>query len=197
MRACIRRLSPTYNTLLVEKKGNYAVITLNRPKALNALNAELMRELHDAVETLGKDTSVGCIVLTGSDKAFVAGADIKEMNELSFYEAVQSGMFDHADSIARKSKPIIAAVKGYALGGGCELALLCDIVIAGESAQFGQPEIKLGTIPGIGGTQRLTRAVGKAKVSVSERRREEGRREKRRREKRRREKRREEKRNVQ
>ncbi len=163
MRACIRRLS-SYNTLLVEKKGNYAVVTLNRPRALNALSAELMLELNEAVEALDKDASVGCIVLTGGDKAFVAGADIREMNQLSFHEATKGGMFDNADRLARKSKPIIAAVKGYALGGGCELALLCDIVIAGESAQFGQPEIKLGTIPGIGGTQRLARAVGKAKA---------------------------------
>ena len=148
----------------VEKRpGGYGLITFNRPKALNALNVQVLQELMHALNAFEKDDSIGAVVLTGSEKAFVAGADIKMMSDMTFSD-VSQGFFDEADVIARNKKPLIAAVRGYALGGGCEMALLCDICIAGESAQFGQPEIKLGTIPGIGGTQRLTRAVGKAKA---------------------------------
>lgn len=139
------------------------MITFNRPKALNALNVQVLQELMGALKEFDQDDSVGAIVLTGSEKAFVAGADIKVMKDMSF-QNVSNGFFEEADVIARGRKPLIAAVRGYALGGGCELALLCDMIVAGESAQFGQPEIKLGTIPGIGGTQRLTRVVGKAKA---------------------------------
>ncbi|KAL6078394.1 putative enoyl-CoA hydratase, mitochondrial [Balamuthia mandrillaris] len=156
----------SYNNIVVEKKENrVAVITLNRPKALNALCNDLIEELNDAVHQLDHDREVGCIVLTGSTpKAFAAGADIKEMAEKSFMEVYRTNMFATWDLITKAKKPIIAAVNGYALGGGCELAMMCDFIIAGEGATFGQPEIKLGTIPGVGGTQRLTRAVGKAKA---------------------------------
>lgn len=157
--------SSSYTTIIVDKKeGGYALITFNRPKALNALNADVMRELNTCLAELDADPTVGAVVLTGNDKAFVAGADIKMMDQMTFSQVFKGGLFDEADVIAKRKKPLIAAVKGYALGGGCELAMLCDIIVAGESAQFGQPEIKLGTIPGIGGTQRLTRAVGKAKA---------------------------------
>jgi len=154
-----------YEMILTEKKDNkVALITLNRPKALNALCAQLLEELTDALKTFDKDESVGAIVLTGSKKAFAAGADIKEMADKTFIDAYRQGMFNTTDSIPKITKPIIAAVSGYALGGGCELAMMCDIILASESAQFGQPEITLGTIPGIGGTQRLTRAIGKSKA---------------------------------
>ena len=135
-----------------EKKDNVALVTLNRPKSLNALCDELITELVDALQKFDKDDSVGAIVLTGSEKAFAAGADIKEMSTKTFAEVYTQNMFSNADAIPKIRKPIIAAVNGYALGGGCELAMMCDIIIAGDKAQFGQPEIKLGTIPGIGGT---------------------------------------------
>jgi enoyl-CoA hydratase/carnithine racemase len=154
----------SFEMLLVEKKGNVGVVTLNRPKALNALCNTLLSELNVALADLDKDKEVGCIVLTGSTKAFAAGADIKEMSSLTYKDTYQNNLFGDTDNILRISKPIIAAVSGYALGGGCELAMMCDIIIASESAKFGQPEILLGTIPGIGGTQRLTRAVGKSKA---------------------------------
>jgi len=151
--------------ILVEKRaGGVGVVTLNRPKALNALCAQLLSELNVALKDFDKDKEVGCIVLTGSSKAFAAGADIKEMSNLTFPETYQKDLFGGTDEISRISKPIIAAVGGYALGGGCELAMMCDIIIAAENAKFGQPEILLGTIPGIGGTQRLTRAIGKSKA---------------------------------
>jgi len=153
-----------YKNIKTEKKENVALVTLNRPKALNALCDELITELVDALQKFDKDDSVGAIVLTGSDKAFAAGADIKEMSTKTFAEVYGQNMFSSADAIPKIRKPIIAAVNGYALGGGCELAMMCDIIIAGDKAQFGQPEIKLGTIPGIGGTQRLTRAIGKSKA---------------------------------
>ncbi|XP_013917922.1 PREDICTED: enoyl-CoA hydratase, mitochondrial [Thamnophis sirtalis] len=154
-----------FQHLLVEKKGagqRVAVIQLNRPKALNALCDDLMKELSEALEALERDPAVGAIVLTGSEKAFAAGADIKEMQHRTFQECYSGNFLAHWNRLASVRKPVIAAVNGYALGGGCELAMMCDIIYAGEKAQFGQPEILLGTIPGAGGTQRLTRAVGKS-----------------------------------
>merc|ERR1711916_211086 len=153
-----------YNMIKVEKKDNIGIITLNRPKALNALCNELMLEVVEATQAFDNDSDVGCMILTGSEKAFAAGADIKEMQELSFMDTYKHNMFSGWENVSRIRKPIIAAVNGYALGGGCELAMMCDMIIAGESARFGQPEIKIGTIPGMGGTQRLTRAVGKSKA---------------------------------
>lgn len=153
-----------YKTLIVEIEDHIALIKLNRPDALNALNSELLGELAHAVTEAGKNDKVRCIVLTGSDKAFAAGADIKEMSEYSFVEAFGGDIFtDNHDTFVRCRKPIIAAVAGYALGGGCELALMCDFIIAADTAKFGQPEINLGVVAGIGGTQRLTRFVGKSK----------------------------------
>eukprot|EP00162_Nutomonas_longa_P017786 comp24521_c0_seq1/m.60398 comp24521_c0_seq1/g.60398 ORF comp24521_c0_seq1/g.60398 comp24521_c0_seq1/m.60398 type:complete len:273 (-) comp24521_c0_seq1:34-852(-) len=154
----------TYENILVEKRGAVSLVTLNRPKALNALCDALLFDLLKALETNENDTTVACTVLTGSTKAFAAGADIKEMQDKTYVEAYSKGMFDWWDRIGSFKKPIIAAVNGYALGGGCELAMSCDIIWAGDGAKFGQPEIKLGTIPGCGGTQRLTRAVGKSKA---------------------------------
>lgn len=153
-----------YQTILTETDGRVAVITLNRPKALNALNTELMGEVVAAVRGFDVDPGIGAIVITGSEKAFAAGADIKEMQSKGFSDVVGEQFFGAWDDLARTRTPIIAAVSGYALGGGCELAMLCDMIIAGENARFGQPEINLGVIPGIGGSQRLTRAVGKAKA---------------------------------
>ncbi|WP_339801287.1 enoyl-CoA hydratase [uncultured Marinobacter sp.] len=153
-----------YETLLTEKKGRVGIITLNRPKALNALNSQLIQELNLALDAFEQDADVGCMVLTGSDKAFAAGADIKEMSSLEYPQTYMEDFFAPADRIATRRKPLIAAVAGYALGGGCELALMCDFIYAGDNASFGQPEINLGVLPGIGGTQRLTRAIGKAKA---------------------------------
>ncbi|WP_026917376.1 enoyl-CoA hydratase [Gordonia shandongensis] len=153
-----------YQTILTETDGRVAVITLNRPKALNALNTELMGEVVAAVQAFDADPEIGAIVLAGSEKAFAAGADIKEMASKSFSDVAGEQFFGAWDELARARTPIIAAVSGYALGGGCELAMLCDMIIAGDNARFGQPEINLGVIPGIGGSQRLTRAVGKAKA---------------------------------
>lgn len=138
------------------------LIQLNRPKALNALCDGLIEELNQALKTFEEDTGVGAIVLTGGDKAFAAGADIKEMQNLSFQDCYSNKFLKHWDHLTQMKKPVIAAVNGYAFGGGCELAMMCDIIYAGEKAQFAQPEILLGTIPGAGGTQRLTRAVGKS-----------------------------------
>ena len=155
----------TYNTILVKTEGQVGVVTLNRPQALNALNAELVGELVSALEAWDADDTVRAIVLTGSERAFAAGADIKEMAPLSYMDVFKSNLFAAAnDRIAAIRKPIIAAVAGYALGGGCELAMLCDFIIAADNAKFGQPEINLGVMPGIGGTQRLTRFVGKSKA---------------------------------
>jgi enoyl-CoA hydratase len=151
-----------YSNILVEKKGAVGVIQLNRPKALNALNAELLDELGDALLSFDADEGVGAIVLTGSEKAFAAGADIKEMAEAGSVQMLLEERIDRFDRITKVKKPIIAAVSGWALGGGCELAMACDMIVASESAKFGQPEITIGVIPGAGGTQRLTRAVGKA-----------------------------------
>jgi enoyl-CoA hydratase len=153
-----------YETIIVETRGKVGVVRLNRPQVLNALNATVAQELVAAVEAFEADDGIGCILLTGSDKAFAAGADIKEMAGKTYIEAFLGDFAGGYDRLTRIRKPIIAAVAGYALGGGCELAMLCDMIIAADTAKFGQPEIKLGVIPGIGGTQRLTRAVGKAKA---------------------------------
>lgn len=141
-----------------------ALVQLNRPNELNALNPELMRQLRDAFQALDKNENVRAIILTGSDKAFAAGADIKEMADMSAMDMLARDQFATWDLIRKTHKPIIAAVSGFVLGGGCELAMMCDMMIASETAKFGQPEIKLGVIPGAGGTQRLTRAIGKAKA---------------------------------
>ena len=151
-------------TLLVEKKEGVAVIKLNRPKALNALNAELTHTLISELENIEKDPEIGCSVITGSNKAFAAGADIKEMQNKSFEEVFSEDYFAQWHAFTELKKPKIAAVAGYALGGGCELAMMCDTIFAADTAHFGQPEIKLGVIPGIGGSQRLTQLVGKAKA---------------------------------
>ncbi len=153
-----------FETIIVEIEDHVALIKLNRPDALNALNTQLLSELCDALEDADKNDKVRCIVVTGSDKAFAAGADIKEMSELSFVDVFSTNMFGNAnDRISAIRKPIIAAVAGYALGGGCELAMLCDFIVAADTAKFGQPEINLGVIAGLGGSQRLTRFVGKSK----------------------------------
>ncbi|MCX4717465.1 enoyl-CoA hydratase [Streptomyces virginiae] len=154
----------TYETILLERKGRVAVLTLHRPEALNALNLQVMTEVVAAAEELDRDPEVGCIVLTGSAKAFAAGADIKEMRPQGYMDMYLSDWFTAWDRLGQVRTPTLAAVSGYALGGGCELAMLCDILLASDTAKFGQPEIKLGVIPGIGGSQRLTRAVGKAKA---------------------------------
>ncbi|MER5782538.1 enoyl-CoA hydratase [Streptomyces mobaraensis] len=156
--------APPYETILVERKGRTALLTLNRPKALNALNLQVMHEVVDATAALDRDPDVGCVVITGSEKAFAAGADIKEMRPRSYTDMYLSDWFTAWDRLGALRTPTVAAVSGYALGGGCELAMLCDILIAADTAVFGQPEIKLGVVPGIGGSQRLTRAVGKAKA---------------------------------
>lgn len=153
------------DTVLLERKGRVAVLTLNRPKALNALNSELMTALTGHVRELSDDPDIGCIVIAGSEKAFAAGADIKEMSEKSYIDMYLADYFARFNDIASSRLPTIAAVSGYALGGGCELAMICDMIFAADTARFGQPEIKLAVIPGIGGTQRLTRAVGKAKAT--------------------------------
>ena len=154
----------TYQNILTEQRGRVGLIRLNRPQALNALNSQLNDELGLAVAAFDADAGIGCILLTGSDKAFAAGADIKEMAKKSAVEVFMDDFTGTWDAVARARKPVIAAVAGFALGGGCELAMQCDLIIAADTAKFGQPEIKLGIIPGIGGTQRLTRAVGKAKA---------------------------------
>jgi len=153
-----------YERIIVETRGHVGLITLNRPKALNALNAALIGELNQALDGYEADDDVRAIVITGSERAFAAGADVKEMSEKSFIDVVRDDFIAPWERVTRCRKPVIAAVAGYALGGGCELAMMCDTIIAAETAKFGQPEITLGTIPGSGGTQRLTRAVGKAKA---------------------------------
>ncbi|MEM7488831.1 MAG: enoyl-CoA hydratase [Pseudomonadota bacterium] len=153
-----------YQTLNVDVSDHVALIRLDRPEALNALNSTLLAELAKALRAAQENDKVRCIVLTGSDKAFAAGADIREMSEQSFVDVFMGDMFgSDVDAMLAVRKPIIAAVAGYALGGGCELAMMCDFIIAADTAKFGQPEINLGVIAGMGGTQRLTRAVGKAK----------------------------------
>ena len=153
-----------FETILLDIHGKVGLITLNRPQALNALNAQIVGEINQALDQLEKDPDIGCVVLTGSAKAFAAGADIKEMAELQYPQIYVDDLFSDADRIANRRKPIIAAVSGFALGGGCELAMMCDFILAADNARFGQPEINLGVLPGMGGTQRLTRAVGKAKA---------------------------------
>ena len=153
-----------YETILVETRERVGLVTLNRPQALNALNAALIAELTAALDAFEADAGIGCIVLTGSEKAFAAGADIKEMAAKTYPQAYLDDFIGRWDRLARTRKPVIAAVSGFALGGGCELAMMCDFIIASETAKFGQPEIRLGVIPGAGGTQRLARAVGKAKA---------------------------------
>jgi enoyl-CoA hydratase len=154
----------SYQNIIVETKGRVGIIRLNRPQALNALNKALIAELTQAIETFDGDEKIGCLLITGSDKAFAAGADIKEMADKPFIEAYLGDFVSNWSAAAHARKPIVAAVAGFALGGGCELAMQCDIIIAADTAKFGQPEIKLGVIPGIGGTQRLARAIGKAKA---------------------------------
>ena len=159
----------SYETIVVESHtlaggDKVGVIKLNRPQALNALNATLVREVNDALDRFEADPQLGCCIITGSEKAFAAGADIKEMQDKSYPATYLEDFIGSWDRVASRRKPIIAAVAGFALGGGCELAMMCDIVIAADNAKFGQPEIKLGVMPGAGGTQRLTRIVGKAKA---------------------------------
>ena len=153
-----------YNTILVEQRGAVTLVTLNRPQALNALNSEVLKELIDAFGKYDADPSQRCLVLTGSEKAFAAGADIKEMEQQLFADMYSSNFFAGWEKVTATRKPWLAAVAGYALGGGCELAMMADFIIASDTAKFGQPEIKLGVGPGMGGSQRLTRAVGKAKA---------------------------------
>jgi enoyl-CoA hydratase len=153
-----------YETILIEKRGRVGLITLNRPQALNALNLQVAADVTAALRAFDADNGVGAIVVTGSEKAFAAGADIKEMVDLDAVSAYLSDAYGQWEELARIRKPVIAAVSGFALGGGCELAMMCDLIIASDTAKFGQPEIKLGIIPGMGGTQRLVRAIGKAKA---------------------------------
>lgn len=153
-----------YETIKTETRGKVGLITLDRPEALNALNNQLVGELVEAVAAFDADEAIGCIVVTGSEKAFAAGADIKEMQPKSYMDVYKEDLFAKAGQIADCRTPTIAAVSGYALGGGCELAMMCDFILAADNARFGQPEINLGVIPGIGGTQRLTRFVGKSKA---------------------------------
>ena len=154
-----------YETIIVDVEDHVALVTLNRPNALNALNDQLLGELADALTDCQNNEKVRCIVITGSEKAFAAGADIKMMAEKSFVDVFAGDLFTpESEQILRVRKPIIAAVSGYALGGGCELAMMCDFIIASDTAKFGQPEINLGVVAGLGGTQRLTRAIGKAKA---------------------------------
>jgi len=154
-----------YELIIVETRDAVGLITLNRPQALNALNTQLVQEMGEAVGAFDRDPAIGCIVITGSEKAFSAGADIGEMKDKSFAEAyLEDFITKDWESVARCRKPVIAAVAGFALGGGCEMAMMCDIIIAADTAKFGQPEITIGVLPGAGGSQRLTRAVGKSKA---------------------------------
>ena len=154
----------TYETLLVEKRDAVTLITLNRPQALNALNSQVLADLIAALGAFDADAGQGCAVITGNEKAFAAGADIKEMSDQGFADMYGANFFAGYERITATRKPVIAAVAGYALGGGCELAMMCDFILAADTAKFGQPEIKLGVTPGMGGSQRLPRAVGKAKA---------------------------------
>jgi enoyl-CoA hydratase len=154
----------TYETILVETHGRVGLVRLNRPQALNALNAQIIAELDGALDGFERDPAIGCVVITGSEKAFAAGADIKEMQSKTYPGTYLDDFITAWDRLGQKRKPIIAAVAGFALGGGCELAMMCDFILAADTAKFGQPEIKLGVMPGAGGTQRLTRFVGKAKA---------------------------------
>jgi enoyl-CoA hydratase len=158
------QMMTTYETILVEQKNRVGLITLNRPKVLNALNQKLTSELLEAAEAFDRDPAVGCIVITGSERAFAAGADIVEMQDRSYMDMYDSDWFSAWDRLVAVRTPLVAAVAGFALGGGCELAMICDVILAADTARFGQPEIKLGVMPGIGGSQRLTRFVGKSKA---------------------------------
>src|SRR5690606_10943139 len=157
-------MTDNFETILVETRGRIGVITLNRPQALNALNGQLLTEVLSAAQAFDRDEGIGAIVITGSEKAFAAGADIKEMKDKSFRDVSVGELFGGWDDFAAIRTPVVAAVSGYALGGGAEVAMMCDIIIASETAKFGQPEINIGVIPGMGGSQRLTRAIGKAKA---------------------------------
>ncbi|MDX1715280.1 MAG: enoyl-CoA hydratase [Anderseniella sp.] len=154
----------SYQNILVETHDSVGLIRLNRPDALNALNSDLIAELNEALDAFEADDSIGCIVLTGSEKAFAAGADIKEMQSKSYMDTYMGDFIGKWERITTVRKPVIAAVAGYALGGGCEMAMMCDFILAADTAKFGQPEINLGVMPGAGGTQRLTRFVGKSKA---------------------------------
>ncbi len=153
-----------YNNIIVKTIGRVGQITLNRPKALNALSSELIAELNQALEKFEADENIGCMIITGSEKAFAAGADIKEMQPKSYMDVYLGDFLTSWEYVSRIRKPVIAAVAGYALGGGCELAMMCDFILAADTAKFGQPEVSLGVMPGVGGTQRLTRFVGKSKA---------------------------------
>jgi enoyl-CoA hydratase len=154
----------TYANIIVETHGRVGLIRLNRPQALNALSSPLIEDLNQALEAFETDPAIGAMVLTGSEKAFAAGADIREMQDKTFAEVFLGDFISRWENVAKTRKPIIAAVSGFALGGGCEIAMMCDFILAADTAKFGQPEIKLGVIPGAGGTQRLTRFVGKSKA---------------------------------
>ena len=153
-----------FENIIVETRGRVGLVTLNRPQALNALNAALVAELNAALDGFEADEAIGCIVITGSEKAFAAGADIKEMQSKTYMDVYKSDFIESWQRVTLCRKPVIAAVAGFALGGGCELAMMCDFIIAADTAKFGQPEIRLGVMPGSGGTQRLTRFVGKSKA---------------------------------
>jgi enoyl-CoA hydratase len=154
----------SYETIRLERRDRVALLTIDRPEALNALNADVLRELTGAAAELDADPGVGCIVIAGGERAFAAGADIKEMQPQGYVDMFMSDWFAGWDALTRVRTPLVAAVAGYALGGGCELAMMCDVLLAADTARFGQPEIKLGVMPGMGGSQRLTRAIGKAKA---------------------------------
>jgi enoyl-CoA hydratase len=155
-------ITPSYENILVRQEGRVGLVQINRPKAMNALNSPTMAELVAALQMFDADDNIGCLIISGDERAFAAGADIKPMAGVSAVEMLNSSLLDYWDQIQTLRKPLIAAVSGWCLGGGCELAMVCDMIIASESAKFGQPEITIGVIPGAGGTQRLTRAVGKA-----------------------------------
>ncbi|MQY31821.1 enoyl-CoA hydratase [Nocardia aurantia] len=157
-------MTDEFDTILLERRDRVALLTLNRPEALNALNSQVLEDITTALDRLERDKTIGAVVLTGSSRAFAAGADIKEMQSKSYMDMFMTDHFAGWDRLTAFRKPLIVAVAGYALGGGCELAMMCDILIAADDAKFGQPEIKLGVIPGMGGSQRLSRAVGKAKA---------------------------------
>ncbi|MGO4833034.1 enoyl-CoA hydratase-related protein, partial [Rhizobiaceae sp. 2RAB30] len=154
----------SYETILVETRGKVGLVTLNRPKALNALNTQVLEDVISALQAFDADPQIGAIVITGSEKAFAAGADIKQMQSKNYIDVYMEDFFAGWEALTRIRKPVVAAVAGYALGGGCELAMMCDFIIAADNARFGQPEITLGVMPGMGGSQRLTRFVGKSKA---------------------------------
>ncbi|ASJ75499.1 enoyl-CoA hydratase [Granulosicoccus antarcticus] len=154
----------SYETILTHVEEHVATLTLNRPAAMNALNRQMMLEVSEVMQNWDQDESIRAIIITGSDKAFAAGADIKEMQSVEYLDALQGDFLGEWECIANSSKPTIAAVAGYALGGGCEVAMMCDFILAADNARFGQPEVRIGTLPGLGGTQRLTRLVGKSKA---------------------------------